>query len=98
MKLPNSPKYMKPAARDPRVESKPSAQPQRSTAQTPKPPSKRLHRKQTAEYLGVSLSWLDKSRLSGLGPTFIALGGRVVYDTADLEDFMQKNRHTSTSG
>ena len=62
------------------------------------PFSRRLHRKQTAEYLGVSLSWLDKSRLSGLGPTFIALGGRVVYDTADLEDFMQKNRHTSTSG
>lgn len=62
------------------------------------PFSRRLHRKQTAEYLGVSLSWLDKSRLSGLGPTFITLGGRVVYDTADLEDFMQKNRHKSTSG
>ncbi len=97
MKPPNSPKHSQTANHDRRGESKPSAQPQRSIAQTPKPPSKRLHRKQTAEYLGVSLSWLDKSRLSGLGPTFIALGGRVVYDTADLEDFMQKNRHTSTS-
>ncbi len=98
MKPPNSPKYLQAANHDPRGEFKPSGQPQRSIAQTSKPPSKRLHRKQTAEYLGVSLSWLDKSRLSGLGPTFIALGGRVVYDTADLEDFMHKNRHTSTSG
>jgi hypothetical protein len=88
---------LQPADRDPRVESKPSGQPQRQAAQTPKPSSKRLHRKQTAAYLGVSLSWLDKSRLTGLGPVFITIGGRIVYDSADLDAFLQSNRRTSTS-
>ena len=32
--------------------------------------TRRLHRKQAAEFLGVSLSWLDKARISGLGPVF----------------------------
>ena len=58
---------------------------------------KRLHRKQAAEFLGVSLSWLDKARLSGLGPPYIAIGGRILYDSRDLEMFLQSNRHASTS-
>ena len=62
-----------------------------------KPTSRRLHRKQAAEHLGVSLSWLDKARGSGFGPVFISIGGRVVYDSGDLEEFLQKNRHQSTS-
>ena len=62
-----------------------------------RPSSRRLHRKQAAEYLGVSLSWLDKSRLTGLGPVFIAISSRVVYDSADLDQFLQRNRRTSTS-
>ena len=66
-------------------------------AATPKGFSRRLHRKQTAEYLGVSLSWLDKARLTGLGPPYIAIGGRVLYDSRDLEMFLQSNRHSSTS-
>ena len=59
--------------------------------------SRRLHRKQAANYLGMSLSWLDKARLNGNGPIFISIGGRVVYDLKDLEDFLQSNRHASTS-
>lgn len=59
--------------------------------------SKRLHRKQAAAYLGVSLSWLDKARISGLGPVFVTMGGRVLYDSRDLEAFIDSNRHSSTS-
>ena len=59
--------------------------------------SRRLHRKQAAVFLGMSLSWLDKARLNGSGPIFISIGGRVVYDLKDLEDFLQSNRHASTS-
>jgi hypothetical protein len=59
--------------------------------------SRRLHRKKAAEYLGVSLSWLDKARLSGLGPVFISIGGRVVYDSTDLDQFLQDHRRASTS-
>ena len=66
-------------------------------AATPKGFSRRLHRKQAAEYLGVSLSWLDKARLTGLGPPYIAIGGRILYDSRDLEIFLQSNKHTSTS-
>jgi predicted DNA-binding transcriptional regulator AlpA len=59
--------------------------------------SRRVHRKQAAAHLGVSLSWFDKSRLSGDGPPFIKIGNRVIYDEADLDEFMDRNRHRSTS-
>ena len=68
-----------------------------SSAHIGKPVSRRLHRKQAAVYVGVSLSWLDKSRLRGDGPTFLEIGGRVVYDTADLDAFLSSCRRTSTS-
>ena len=66
-------------------------------ATPPKGFSRRLHRKQAAEFLGVSLSWLDKARISGLGPVFVTMGGRVLYDSRDLEAFIDSNRHSSTS-
>jgi hypothetical protein len=59
--------------------------------------SRRLHRKKAADYIGTSLSWLDKSRLRGDGPAFLQIGGRVVYDTADLDDFLSRCRRRSTS-
>ena len=59
--------------------------------------SRRLHRKLAAHYLGMSVSWLDKARLHGGGPIFISIGGRVVYDLKDLDEFLQRNRHASTS-
>ena len=91
------PSLLQSAARDQRSQSKHFPQPQCYAAPSPKPNSKRLHRKQAAEYLGVSLSWLDKARLTGLGPVFISIGGRVVYDSGDLDEFLQKNRRQSTS-
>ncbi len=80
------------------VAPQPGESAMKAATSSPKAAARRLHRKRAADYLGVSLSWLDKSRLTGMGPVFITIGGRVLYDTADLEDFMQKNRHTSTSG
>jgi hypothetical protein len=59
--------------------------------------SRRLHRKQAAYYLGVSLSWLDKSRLHGEGPAFLQVGSRVLYDTADLDSYLASCRRRSTS-
>lgn len=59
--------------------------------------SLRLHRKQAAGYIGVSLSWLDKSRLRGDGPAFLQIGGRVVYDVADLDAYLASCRRQSTS-
>ena len=62
------------------------------------PKSYRLHRKQAAVHLGVSLSWLDKARMVGRGPAFIAIGSRVVYDLADLDAFLRQNRHEADFG
>lgn len=62
-----------------------------------KPVSRRLHRKQAASYIGTSVSWLDKSRLRGDSPAFLQIGGRVVYDTADLDDYLARCRRQSTS-
>jgi hypothetical protein len=67
------------------------------SAATPKGFLRLLHRKQAAVFLGVSLSWLDKARISGLGPVFVKMGGRVLYDSRDLEAFIDSNRHSSTS-
>jgi hypothetical protein len=85
------------ASRLPFEQQRQTGGPTRVVATHPKAISKRLHRKQAAEYLGISLSWLDKSRISGLGAAFISIGGRIVYDTADLDEFLQKNRRQSTS-
>jgi hypothetical protein len=68
-----------------------------SEVRPPQPPSRRLHRKLAAAHLGVSLSWLDKSRLRGDGPVFLQIGGRIVYYTADLDDYMERCRRHSTS-
>ena len=69
----------------------------KAATSSPKAASRRLHRKRAADYLGVSLSWLDKSRLTGMGPVFITIGGRVLYDTEDLDEYLMKNRRRSTS-
>lgn len=59
--------------------------------------SRRLHRKLAAVYIGTSLSWLDKSRLRGDGPVYLQIGGRIIYDTTDLDRFMAERRRRSTS-
>lgn len=60
-------------------------------------PRRRLHRKEAATYLGLSLSWLDKSRLRGNGPPFLQIGTRIVYDMADLDAYIASCRRQSTS-
>jgi predicted DNA-binding transcriptional regulator AlpA len=60
-------------------------------------PSRKYSVCETAAYLGVSKSWLDKRRLDGNGPRYIKIGRRVCYDLADLELFVAslKRHHTS---
>ena len=65
---------------------------------TPIRRARRLHRRDAAAYLGVSLSWLDKSRMTGTGPSYIAIGGRVVYDIADLDGFLASHKRQQVSG
>ena len=58
----------------------------------------KLSSPETANLLGVSASWLNKSRLAGNGPRFLKLGRRVLYDVADIEDWLSSHKFNNTSG
>ena len=48
-------------------------------------PSRKLNVREAAAYLGLSVSNLNKLRITGTGPRFLKLGSRVLYDCRDLE-------------
>lgn len=52
---------------------------------------------EAAERLGVSVSYLNKMRLTGSGPSFVKLGARVCYDQADLTSWIEGQKRRSTS-
>lgn len=56
-----------------------------------------LRTKQAAEYLNLGASTLEKYRLYGGGPKYCKLGKIVVYDPADLDEWLSANRRASTS-
>lgn len=59
--------------------------------------AKLLTTEQAAQRLGLSVSTLNKRRISGEGPNFIKLGSAVRYLSADLEKFVEERRRRSTS-
>ena len=52
---------------------------------------------EAASYCGSSASTFAKLRLYGGGPHYVKLGRRVVYDRADLDQWLTSNRRASTS-
>ena len=59
---------------------------------------RRLRVSDAARYLGLSESTLAKMRLRGDGPPYSKAGARVVvYALADLNDYLDARRRTSTS-
>jgi predicted DNA-binding transcriptional regulator AlpA len=50
-----------------------------------------------ARFVGLSESTLAKLRLNGNGPIYCKLGRRVVYRTADLEQWLQSRTTRDTS-
>ncbi|HEV2899894.1 MAG TPA: DNA-binding protein [Pseudaminobacter sp.] len=48
-------------------------------------------------HTGLSVSTLEKLRLTGGGPRYIKLGRAVVYDPLDLDAWLDANRRKSTS-
>lgn len=59
--------------------------------------SGRLPVKSAALIVGLSVSTMNKLRVHGGGPTFLKLGRRVVYDSRDLDLWLEARRRTSTS-
>jgi Helix-turn-helix domain len=52
---------------------------------------------EAATFLNLSTSFLNKLRCSGGGPAFRKAGRAVLYDPADLEDWLAARRRSSTS-
>jgi excisionase family DNA binding protein len=64
---------------------------------TPSSPKRMLPTNEAADCLGISKSTLNKMRVFGGGPPFLKLGRRVVYDPADLDEWLASHRRASTS-
>jgi hypothetical protein len=61
--------------------------------------SRRLSVGAAADYVGLAQGTLNKLRLTGDGPRYLKLSphGRVAYDTADLDAWLETKRRLSTS-
>jgi hypothetical protein len=53
--------------------------------------------REAAEYLRVSVSWLNKKRVYGGGPRYHKFGRSVIYSLSDLDDFVAGNARNHTS-
>ena len=56
-----------------------------------------LTRPEAAEYLRLSDKTLARWAWAGKGPVMIKAGGKVLYDAADLDAFIEAGRRNSTS-
>jgi predicted DNA-binding transcriptional regulator AlpA len=50
---------------------------------------------EAARHLGVSASWLNKSRMTSTGPVYLKLGGTVRYQQSDLDAWLSAQRRTA---
>ncbi|MBB2793911.1 UNVERIFIED_ORG: hypothetical protein GGD58_002775 [Rhizobium pisi] len=57
--------------------------------------SEKMNTAEAAKYIRKSTSWLNKSRLTGLGPVYLKVGGSVTYLLSDLDDFLAAQRRTA---
>lgn len=59
--------------------------------------TRRVSSLRAAELLGVSETTLRKWRMGTCGPRFIKMSSRVVYDTGELEDWLERRSRTTTT-
>ena len=52
---------------------------------------------EAANHLGISKSWLQKSRVYGTGPTATVIGRRILYDLRDVETWLATRKQRDTS-
>lgn len=52
---------------------------------------------EAAQMLGLSTSLLNKARVYGGGPPYLKIGRRVLYEVAELENWLASKRRGSTS-
>lgn len=71
--------------------------PSRALARSPNLAGQYFRTPEAAEYLKVSVSWLNKKRVYGGGPRYHKVGTMVVYSLQDLEAFLASNARNHTS-
>jgi hypothetical protein len=52
---------------------------------------------ETAAYLSLSASTLNRLRVSGGGPRYAKLAGKVLYNVRDLDQWIEDSKRGSTS-
>lgn len=52
----------------------------------------RMDTSEAAQYLGLSPRTLMNKRNLKIGPSYIKIGGRVVYDRTDLDEYLQQHK------
>ena len=57
-----------------------------------------LPERDAAKILGMSISWMQRSRWDGSGPPFIKINHAVRYRLSDLEKWIASRLQNSTSG
>lgn len=60
-------------------------------------PPRYLRTPEAARFLGLSPRTMEKHRLHGTGPLYRKLGGRVVYEIGDLQQWANKGTRRSTT-
>jgi len=55
----------------------------------------RLKPKQAAEYLGISISLLEKMRSRGDSPIYAKLGRAIIYEIGDLDNWVNERKRRS---
>tara|TARA_B100001179_G_C18598094_1_gene408338 strand:+ start:1996 stop:2187 length:192 start_codon:yes stop_codon:yes gene_type:complete len=56
-----------------------------------------IHETEAAKYLGMSISWMQRSRWDGSGPPFVKLNHAVRYRKSDLDSWIEARLQRSTS-
>jgi predicted DNA-binding transcriptional regulator AlpA len=69
----------------------------RVTPETPPQKTALLSVNEAAAFLGMSRSWLTKTRVTGNGPVATVIGRRVLYTPQALDAFVASRQQASTS-
>jgi predicted DNA-binding transcriptional regulator AlpA len=56
-----------------------------------------LRTQEAARFIGLSYRTLEKYRISGTGPKYSKIGGRIVYAVSDLREWVELGAKRSTS-
>lgn len=86
-----------PGLPDPQVPDTFRGKPDPHTSRGSDPPGRKLNVSEAAQFLGLSVSTLNKMRLTGTGPPYMKLGRRVLYDLPDLQAWAAERKRNHTS-